>query len=374
MMERIYPFLNIIDQMKKCFALLIGINEYKGSSLFQCVADVEKMETYCQSLKAYFDTLYITTLLNEQATKIEIVKAIQAIINQLTNKDTFLIYFSGHGAQENNKGRFAEEADDLLECLVCYYERGQESGYLLADKELSYLLTTCKANPHILTVFDCCHSGDMLRSEKRIKRMSHIFPARTYKEFLFAEAFPEKDLTKKRFNERFLKKNSIHLSACQSNQAAWEGEIGGFFTNYLLQLLKRTNNQVSYYFLVQWAKLTIKNITPDSQIPTIGVQGEGKLSAQTNWLGIYEELIKPGSQLVHNAETGWQITVGQLMGISEGTGLKVILDDKKEITTSVTTLGIDYARIELSQEQEGLLDTKKNYPIIISSLYQPLLM
>jgi len=203
---------------------------------------------------------------------------LQTILKKLKKEDTFLFYFSGHGAQERAIGRFKEEQDDLLEGLVCCPKDDRFQEALLADKELRYLLRQCKTNPHMVTVFDCCHSGDMVRSTKQMKRVAEPFSARPYKEFIFHQELSEAQLQKVSFSKHFPFKNTIHISACQSNQFAWEDKRGGVFTNYLLTLLKQTKNRLNYQFLAQWAKLNLRNQTHEKQVPTISVQGTGSLS------------------------------------------------------------------------------------------------
>jgi hypothetical protein len=75
--------------------------------------------------------------------------------------------------KEDSLWRF--EPDNKLEGIVCYDSiTEEESGTLLADKELRYLIHQiatkneqgeAKAgSPHIVTIFDCCHSGENTRN------------------------------------------------------------------------------------------------------------------------------------------------------------------------------------------------------------------
>jgi len=139
-----------------------------------------------------------------------------------------------------------------------------------------------------------------------------------------------------------------------------------------LQLLKQTKNQLNYQFLVQWAKLTLQDHNSESQIPTLSVQGTGSLSAQSNWLGIYDKEITQGAQLVYHPKNDWQLTLGQLMGIQEGTALKILLNSKKTMPAKVIKVGVDFAKVELGKEVKEQLDNKKIYPVIIPTLYSPL--
>lgn len=357
--------------MKKCYALLVGINDYFGNSLSQCIADVGKMESYCHTLKQDFDKVCLTVLLNEAATKEGIINALLDILVKIKDADSLIFYFSGHGAQEQNNGRFKEEIDDLLECLVCYYEKGQSSGFLLADKELRYLLSKCETKPHILTVFDCCHAGDMVRSNQQ-KRISAIFPSRHYKEFLFAEEVIEKKFQKQRFTQIFPFKNSVHIAACQSNQSAWEDSLGGVFTRYLLTLLAQIKNQLNYQFLVQWSKINIRDNTPERQIPTLSVQGEGNLGSRSNWLGIYDQTIADGLKIIHHNQKGWQLNMGKLLNLKEGMVVRIELDGGDVTQGQIEKVDFDFSAIKFDADSLKQLTTSKSYPVSLASHYEPL--
>ena len=358
--------------MKNLYGLLVGIDKYFNYPLRQCLADVGKIKAYCLSLKTHFKNIKINTLLDEEATKTNIKNKILNLLAEAKETDSFLFYYSGHGAQEIAGGRFVDEQDDLLECLVCYHQKDEQSSYLLANKELRYLLTKGKTNPHIVTVFDCCHSGDMLQSEeKTIKGLAKVFPKRPYKEFLFHKELSAQTLQKENFAKKIPFKNNIHLSACQSNQAAWEGEHGGIFTQYLLQLLNQTKSHLNYQFLVQWAKINIRDHSPERQIPTLSVQGLGKLNAYSSWLGIYKDnKIASNGQLIYQAQKGWQLTLGKISGIQKGATLRVEAENKKEVTAKVNEVNWGYTTVQLPKEVH--LNPQKIYTTKLKNSFLPL--
>src|SRR5690606_27316241 len=103
-------------------------------------------------------------------------------------------YYSGHGALESTDGLFPEEHDGTLDCLVPYSQTNTTSSDLLANKELRYLFHKMPHNPHLITVIDSCHSGNIVRSyveasdndNGAIRRLSGVFTPRPYDQFLFA--------------------------------------------------------------------------------------------------------------------------------------------------------------------------------------------
>ena len=131
-------------------------------------------------------------------------------------------------------------------------------------------------NPHLVTIIDACHSGDIVRAfhaddtkgNKRIKRIAGTFPARPFKDFLFAA---DKTLVTNDQGPKQLfipAKNHIHIAACQSSESSWEDGDGGVFTRYLLELLKATEGKLSYLDITRWAKLSMQDVTSEKQTPT----------------------------------------------------------------------------------------------------------
>jgi len=166
----------------KLYSLLIGITDYPSPNLlFECVNDANKMIDYLTNLETdAFD---------------------------VQNPILLTFYFSGHGTREISKGRFREDHNGLLETIVCYYEKERKSNnFLLADKELRYLFHKCPKKAHIISIFDCCHSGDIMRDfeeeTKHIRRIGKNFDLRPYKDFLFRK-IPARTFGKKWFSEIF---------------------------------------------------------------------------------------------------------------------------------------------------------------------------
>ncbi|MFT5748070.1 MAG: hypothetical protein ACI9XO_001117 [Paraglaciecola sp.] len=310
----------------KLFALLVGINDYPMSPLSQCVSDVKVMKTYLKSLSNHFEKIEIQTLTDKKASKKGIENGVSQFLAQATDEDIALFYYSGHGAHENADGRFPYEADGKLECLVAHHTSSDDAGFLLANKEIQYLFSKLPQNPHLISIFDCCHSGNIVRSidetkeELTLKRLSNIFPARKAKEFLFAKEIPPKKFKTQTVEKLIPAKNSIHISACTSSQSSWENRKGGVFTRYLLTLLKATNNHLTYQEITRWAKVSLRNVTKTQQTPTIGVQGSGDLNPFSAWLNLPINKASDNAEklVMHTQKQGWQLLRGSVMGMKKG--------------------------------------------------------
>lgn len=350
----------------KLYTLLIGINKYPSpNQLSGCVGDATKMQTYLTSIAT--DTFEVQTpilLTNEAATKKEIANAIRKITKKLKDEDTFLFYFSGHGTRELSEGRFKEDHNGWLETIVCHYEDGDKN-FLLADKELRYLFHDCKSKAHIVTIFDCCHSGDIMRGEeevkKQVRRISTKQPQRPYKHFLFKRKRAS-NFKKKWFDEVFPDANILTISACQSDESSWEGDNGGYFTNALLKVLEESNGVLNYNELTKKVEIAIRKSTSTTQTPTIGIQGNRQFNQLTSWLRLNgDQLLNGAGFIQHNANEGWIYSKGSLMGVKAGDSIKIRIGANKEVNLAISEASLKDAIVKVGNAD---LDKNQTYPVI----------
>ncbi len=362
------------------YALLIGINEYELSPLQQCVNDVSKFEEYLNTLGNVYSSISINTLTDKKATKENIVNSISTFLGKANDDDVAFLYYSGHGTLEESAGRFSDTHTGSIECLVCYTRNSNTDNFLLADKELRYLFSKFENDPHLVTVFDCCHSGDIVRSfsnqnitDSRQRKLSTIFPPRNYKDFIFFKEINEESIKSIRLASLIPYKNSVNISACLSSESSWEDHKGGVFTRYLLQLIKAKDSKLHYLDIAKWAKISLKNITNKKQTPTISVQGEGKIDHYCSWLGLYpkQNQIDQG-QIFYNNKNGWYYNKGQLFGIHEGIDIIIQIDPNKALTTKITEVSLEDSLIQDPMEVGFSLDFTKSYPVISETVYTTL--
>ncbi|MEJ0029983.1 MAG: caspase family protein [Bacteroidota bacterium] len=251
----------------RLFALLIGIAEYgnisaaygvKYQNLPGCIPDVKNIKANLESSWPAKD-LFVKTLINKEATKENIVKQILDYLGQASEGDTALLYISSHGAQEwCDQQVFSGETDGKLETIVCYYEK-EWADFLLADKELRWLIHQLSQKaPHIVVILDCCHSEGGTRSialHKEVpvliqKTIPFTFPQRPWKHFVFNESISKDDFIKQGEETALPEGDHIALSACGSNQSAGQFPDGSVFTNTLLKVLQYERNNISYGQLI----------------------------------------------------------------------------------------------------------------------------
>ncbi|MDX1477932.1 MAG: caspase family protein [Saprospiraceae bacterium] len=339
------------------YALLVGINDYPGgNALHQCVNDVGKMKTYLTGIADHFEDICIKTLTDAEATRPRVIEQFQTLFGQASNDDVALFYFSGHGAQEETAGRFPEEHDGALETLVCYAEGMLGTGQMLANKELRYLLHQLPNDPHLVTVIDACHSGDVVRAfqpeevdSDSIRRITGVFEAREYDQFIFHD---DQDVHTADGRLRIPFKNHVHLGACLASEASWEDSQGGVFTRYLLHLLKEVRNQVSYADIGTWAKISMKQVTKKQQSPIVTVQGKGALTARSAWLNLVDEeaLAFPSGVLKRNPKLGWIYSRGSILGVRPKMTVLADFGDGKDTPLQVKEVGLDHAIVDMPSD------------------------
>lgn len=355
----------------KIYALLVGINDYPLRPLRQCVGDVGKMEEYLRTLATQDRPVEILTLTNAAATRDAVISGIRDHLSKASDEDVALLYYSGHGAQEQSAGLFPEEQDGLLECLVCYSRDSLDTGQMIADQELRYLFHKLPGNPHLVTVIDACHSGDIVRAfhpgngmaNEEMKRISGTFEARKYADFVFSQDPAVKRPRGRGFEVYIPYKNHVHVGACLSSESSWEDSDGGVFTRYLLHLLESTQGRLSYADIARWGKISLHSVTKKQQTPLITVQGKGPMHAQLPWLNLHPDGVTfPDGMLVNNKTHGWVYSRGSLLGVQPGMDVYVSVTRDDVVSIPVKSTALDHAVVDIPDALINVLDISKTYP------------
>ena len=146
-------------------ALLIGIDTYQSVSPLRGPAnDAEDMADFLVE-NAGFQRSDLRILLNGEATRDNILAAVESWLIQGTRPDDdAVLYFSGHGFQQPDVD--GDEADGLDETLVPVDARVDEGGVargMITDDEIAQLLDRL-ADRRLVVLVDACHSGTSTRS------------------------------------------------------------------------------------------------------------------------------------------------------------------------------------------------------------------
>ncbi len=149
------------------WALLVGIDCYQKLdlelNLEGCGNDVAIMRD-ALSRRFGFKDHQITALCNEQATRESIREAMEALVQRAGKDEEVVFFYSGHGSQQTD-GEEHDEADGFDETLVPYDSgRDPYPNRDISDDEIYLWLLRLTAKTSFVTlIFDCCHSGTILR-------------------------------------------------------------------------------------------------------------------------------------------------------------------------------------------------------------------
>jgi len=288
---------------RKTFLLSVGINQYNSELLRAEVPALKGSVSDAQKMHEWFSAhpgveLVSTVLLDAEATKANMVKAFEAHLGKAEKNDLVLFYFSGLGAVEQADPEvWREESDGQIESLACYGADTKSGTFLLADKEMRYLLRQLseKTQADIVTIFDSCsYPGSKTREETRVKKapskalqkkqaaaatpegtmkcVDTVFPRRAWDDFIFSRFFTRDDFRKRSLEEIMPPGRYLHFSACQSGEAAVETDGQGVFTTHLLEVLTQSKGQLTYSDL--YSRLQARMGEQSAQHPGLFVSGD----------------------------------------------------------------------------------------------------
>ena len=361
-----YQMPSQVAPRSQLYALLVGIDNYPPpvTPLKGCLNDLQHIADYLSRETSDFD-LHLRKIVDREATKANLVAAMKSHFASAKEQDVIFLYYSGHGALEEADEVFFKGAQEgKMETLVCYdgytAADGKPVFRLLADKELRFLLSELsQTGAHIVTIFDCCHSGGNTRNgffakegevleRRQICRdaPSQAFPKRDWTDFIFADKVSRDHVKNQSLDTILPEGRYIHFAACQHDESAFEVGGEGMFTKRLLEVLTRCGGSLSYFDL----QARIQNYLryQFKQTPRAFASGDGN----PLFLGFLNRkgASKPEYGNVNlNSTDGWVIDLGTMQGLAAGSQL-IILDDKfnKVGAGKILEAYANYAQLEPS--------------------------
>jgi uncharacterized caspase-like protein len=199
-------------------AVLIGINNYAAvPALKGSVNDVMTMREIL--IRRWgFAPQNITMLTDEQASRDNILAALERVVRDSAAQDTVYIHYSGHGSQVEDLN--GDEEDGLDETLVP--QNGRTPGVRdIVDDELDELFAKFHTT-NVLIVLDSCHSGTATRAFNiRARSVPQDMRIDLYK------AAPKSRAIVPRMESRF-----VVMSATSEKDEALDGPIQGRYHGF----------------------------------------------------------------------------------------------------------------------------------------------
>ncbi len=228
--------------MSKGISLHIGVSKLKRGIYLEeaalsspandanAMADIAKQEGYES----------INVLVNENATLTNVIHYFDNCIEQLNSGDTFLLTYSGHGGQIDDTNNDEQDGKDEIWCLYDNY---------LIDDTLGAKWCLFKAGVRIIVVSSSCHSRTALRvwsddcfSSPSITQQQNCIKDITQN---------EKSILQSYINDTTIKASILHLSACEDEQEARDGNNLSRFTGLLLKYLDNGSFTGNYEDLIK---------------------------------------------------------------------------------------------------------------------------
>jgi hypothetical protein len=379
------------------YALIVGIDDYAApvGKLSGCVPDAKSVEQYLLENESKNFELKIQKRFNAEATRANITSDFLKHLAMATENDVVLFFYAGHGAQEHaDPVIWPSEPNRKLQGLVLYdsVPRSFENCKLLVDKELRYLLSYVatqnekgekkKKSPHIVVITDCCHSGENTRGggfgDGLVKRNfdggDRPLTQRAYEDFLFSK---DKNITPKKLatmpiNDLFPLVPHVAMAACESSELASERGGHGVFTSNLINILKRSDGQVTYRDLQNRIANYLKNQFP--QTPVIYASTD-KNDLFKGFLGKKGDSKPMYANVQFNKTEGWIMDMGAIHGISnQAKGVKIMSFDNKisvdatigKISNNSTALTIaNAAKLDKEAQYKGIIEGFLSAPIAV---------
>lgn len=242
------------EEVKK-IALLVGVSNYtdKNSDLNGIYKDIKKMKTLFEHLG------YKTVVLYDEES-MGILKTLNKYGKELSSKDFFAFYYSGHGSYVKDKN--GDETDGKDETLVL---SDGEINKHLTDDRLDNTFAQIKARK--LMIFDSCHSGTVSKFSNEKVQIKTISPE--YVTTIFRKS--KKNIVNN-------KGEYVVLSSSRDNENSLMTSEGSLFTQAFDKAISK-NRQISFKALITDIRSQIrtycKNNKLDAQTPQIESSAKG---------------------------------------------------------------------------------------------------
>ena len=164
------------DSLKRAgtaYVLAVGVNRYANPqyNLKYAVADAQDFAAEVrqkQEKLARYGNVEVTTLLDDEATKANILKALAQIAAKAQPEDAVVIYFAGHGTAQQKRFYLIPHDLGYSGERTALDRAGLETvlAHSISDRELETAVEGLDAGQMIL-IIDACNSGQALEAEEK---------------------------------------------------------------------------------------------------------------------------------------------------------------------------------------------------------------
>lgn len=361
--------------MPDIYALIVGIDAYSAPlrALEGCVNDATAMQ---ELLERRYGAKCVA-LLNEQATRQNIIDGFRGHLAQAGAGDSAVLFYAGHGSQVPTGGLFAKiEASGKLQSLVCVDSR--PDGYDLVDKDIAVLISElADKGAHVTLLMDSCHSGSISRASddrgtavapplvRSAPDRSDLHPEAAFvrrRNVSDAEALNMTLATVEGFKPDVSGRHLL-LAACESSQSAQEvaEQRHGLFTWCLLQVLESSDEGLTYDEL--YARVRSLQLQRIQAAPEFAAQNPRleSLAGDANRMGLFLRMTPAARTeyfLARFQGGQWMLDGGALNRLSPGDTLAIYPVGTANRDLSDTAKALGSVTISAAGPAESLLQTR----------------
>ncbi|WP_338378610.1 caspase family protein [uncultured Flavobacterium sp.] len=356
------------------YGLIIAIGDYPTKTGWSSISSVNDVPLIKQALLSQgFPEKNISVLIDAEATKEGIIKAIESLKSKLKAGDIVVIHYSGHGQQIFDDN--GDEIDGKDEALVPYdawvkYTFNYKGENHLRDDELGNIIAnfrnTLESKGQLLFILDSCHSGSTTRGRKA-RGGKATFAPDDWKPL-------ENDKTKGSAMVERTKVNAdaapfVLISGASADELNYEYEGFGSLSYAFSKAMTELGSDFTYRQLFSKIATNMNVISP-KQTPTVEGDVDYKLfNGEYVKQQPYFEIAKiPNANLIH-------INAGKIQGLFEGTTVKIVpagttkVTDKDVISTGIITksnFNLSFIKLDKSLSSSN---TKEFWVIIDKQSY-----
>ncbi len=346
--------------------LIIAIGDYpieSGWPQLSSANDIKHIQSAFGSLG--FDSSNIDVIKDMDATKVNIINALESLISKSQSGDYIFIHYSGHGQQvvDNN----GDELDGLDEAIVPidspmkYNEKNNRGEKLITDDDLQILTQKLRKKignqGQLILILDSCHSGTGTRGSGIARGTDNI---------MAPENFKVKSTIKEKTIGFDLDNASLAPMACYFGAGAKELNYEtlddqfqpvGSLSYSFASIIGKLSSSISFSELFERVKIKMKALAPD-QNP----QWEGPTDVYL--LGdnfTPQQILFQVEKVKNNYAT---INVGSLSEVYEGSKVELFSVDKLQVVGNgeIINVGLTTSEVKLmhpiSAGQEELIKAK----------------
>ena len=281
---------SLVTEAQQQRALVIGIDKYKETDrapfpeLDGCKNDAESMKILV-SAKYNFPNNQIKELYNDQATRENILKSINDLLDKSRKGDVAFIFYAGHGSQVKNS---LNHEDNHLDQSIVPVDTWKANVPDIRNKELAAIFNKFIDKGVMLTcIFDCCHSGAIARGIQNDPPKLRYMPGSDWDAKDASNPVPPDS----RPGSKYLILSAVQQDEFEEEQRDEQNKPHGAFTIALLTAIKQqnVNGSVNNLFTAIHAILRSNGIIlepvmagdPDRMAGTLFGLAKGTLSNKT---------------------------------------------------------------------------------------------